>query len=70
MIKVGVSGCDTLRAQELVRVLVNHPDVELKWVSSPVQAGARVDHVVPGMVGDSDLTIVAEGPLDDVDLVF
>ena len=70
MIKVGVSGCDTLRAQELVRVLVNHPDVELKWVSSPVLAGARVDHVVPGLVGDSDLTVVAEGPLDEVDLVF
>lgn len=70
MIKVGVSGCDNLRAQELVRVLVNHPDVELKWVSSRTSVGMRLDSVVPGLVGDSDLMVVAAGALDDVDLVF
>ena len=70
MIKVGVSGCDTLRAQELLRVLVNHPDVELKWVSGRAQSGARVDTIVPGLIGESDLTVVAEEPLADVDLVF
>ena len=70
MIKVGVSGCDNLRAQELVRVLINHPDVELRWVSSRTGVGARVDSVVPGLMGESDLTVVAAGTLDDVDLVF
>ena len=70
MIKVGVSGCDTLRAQELLRVLVNHPDVELKWVSGRAQSGVRVDTIVPGLMGESDLTVVAEEPLADVDLVF
>ena len=29
MIKVGISGCDGLNAAELVRILINHPDVEL-----------------------------------------
>lgn len=70
MIKVGVSGCDTLRAQELLRVLVNHPDVELKWVSGRAQPGVRVDTIVPGLIGESDLTVVADEPLGDVDLVF
>ena len=70
MIKVGVSGCDTLRAQELLRVLVNHPDVELKWVSGQAHPGARVDTIVPGLIGESDLTVVADEPLDEVDLVF
>ena len=70
MIKVGVSGCDTLRAQELLRVLVNHPDVELRWVSGRAHPGVRVDKIVPGLIGESDLTVVAEEPLDEVDLVF
>lgn len=70
MIKVGVSGCDTLRAQELVRVLVNHPDVELRWVSDHGHAGMRLDQVVPGILGESDLEVVADGSLEDLDLVF
>ena len=70
MIKVGVSGCDNLRAHELVRVLVNHPDVELRWVSDHGHAGLRLDQVVPGILGESDLEVVADGSLDDVDLVF
>jgi N-acetyl-gamma-glutamyl-phosphate reductase len=70
MIKVGVSGCGNLQAQELVRVLVNHPDVELKWVSSHKHADMKLDRVVPGLMGESDLTVVAAGTLNDVDLVF
>ena len=70
MIKVGVSGCDTLRAHELVRVLVNHPDVELRRVSDPSHAGMRLDQVVPGLMGESDLAVVASGSIDDVDRVF
>lgn len=70
MIKAGVSGCDNLRAQELVRVLVNHPDVELKWVSAHSNVGSRLEVVIPGLMGESDLAVVAAGTLDDVDLVF
>lgn len=70
MIKVGVSGCDNLRAQELVRVLINHPDVELRWVSSRIGEGSRLDSIVPGLMGECDLAVVASGTLDDVDLVF
>ena len=70
MIKAGVSGCDNLRAQELVRVLINHPDVELKWVSARSNVGSRLETVIPGLMGESDLTLVAAGTLNDVDLVF
>ena len=70
MIEVGVSGCDNLRAAELVRVLINHPDVELKWVTGNCEAGTRLDYIVPGIMGECDLTVNPEGPLDDVDLVF
>lgn len=70
MIKVGIIGCRDLPDAELLRVLINHPDVELKWVQARNVAGTRLDRLVPGIVGECDLMAVAEGPLDDVDLVY
>lgn len=70
MIKVGIVGCGNLPAAELVRVLINHPDVELKWVQADGKQGTRIDRLVPGIIGECDLTAVAEGPLDAVDLVY
>ena len=70
MIKVGIIGCDNPRAAELVRVLINHPDVELMWVASNVSVGARLEHVVPGIVGECDLTVTGEVALDNVNLVY
>lgn len=70
MIKVSIIGCDNLRSAELVRVLINHPDVELKWVSSAHDEGARLDMIVPGIVGECDLVVNANAELADVDVVF
>lgn len=70
MIKVGIIGCDNVRAAELVRVLINHPDVELKWVTGTAPVDARLDSIVPGIVGECDLKIGRQGALDEVDLVY
>ena len=70
MIKVGIIGCTDVRAAELVRVLINHPDVEVRWVQDVNVAGVRVDHLVHGLVGECDLTVVNQGSLDEVDLVY
>lgn len=70
MIKVGVTGCDNLRAAELVRLLIHHPDVELVWALGALSAGMRLDRVVPGIVGECDLMVNPEGTLDTVDVVF
>lgn len=70
MIKVGIIGCDNPRAAELVRVLINHPDVELMWVASDYSAGTHLEHVVPGIVGECDLTVTGEVVLDNVNLVY
>ncbi len=71
MIKVGITGCDNLRTHELVRVLIHHPDVELRWVSGRSTAGERLDQVVHGIVGDCDLTVSAAPVAGDaVDVVF
>ena len=70
MIKVGIIGCEGLRAIELVRILINHPDVELQWVCDAGHRGVSLDRLVPGIVGESSLTVSDEGKLADVDLVY
>lgn len=70
MIKVGIVGCDNLQAAELVRILINHPDVELMWVIDAPRAGMRLDDIVPGIVGDTDLTVQAESRLDGIDVLY
>lgn len=70
MIKVGIIGCDNLRAAELVRVLINHPDVELMWASGDVAVGTRLEHVVPGIVGECDLSVNVGVTMENVDLVY
>ncbi len=70
MIKVGITGCETLRAAELTRVLINHPDVELRWAVGNVPPGTRLDSIVTGIVGECDLIANLEGPLDEVNVVF
>jgi len=70
MIDVGIIGCDNLRGCELVRILINHPDVELKWVTSSTGTGKRLDRLVPGIVGECDLVASPVGPLGEVDVAF
>ena len=60
MIKVGIVGCEGLGAAELVRILINHPDVELKWVTDAACDFTRLDRLVPGIVGESDLMVNTE----------
>lgn len=71
MIKVGITGCDNLRGAELVRILINHPDVELLWVktSSDTEPVPLVQ-VVPGIIGESDLIVNDPDAPTEVDVVF
>lgn len=70
MIKVGIVGCDHQRAAELVRILINHPDVELMWATGGCDAGTRLDSIVPGIIGECDLVVADEPALADVNLVY
>jgi N-acetyl-gamma-glutamyl-phosphate reductase len=70
MIKAGIIGGTGYTAGELVRLLVNHPEAELRWISSTSQAGKRVDSVHQGLTGDTDLVFSSSTPLDDIDVLF
>lgn len=70
MIKVGIEGGAGYTAGELIRLLVNHPEVELVFVHSTSNAGNPVQDVHEGLVGDTDLRFSDSCDLQAVDVLF
>lgn len=70
MIKAGIIGGAGYTAGELIRLLLNHPEVELGWIHSTSNAGNRIDSVHGGITGDTDMLFSGSHPLDEVDVVF
>lgn len=70
MIKVGITGGDSKVAGEIIRLLINHPDVDLKWIQSDRHVGARVSDVHQGLIGECDTEIVSAPCWDDIDVLF
>ena len=70
MIKVGIIGGAGYTAGELLRLLINHPEVEIAFVHSTSNAGHRIDEVHQGLLGDTDLVFSEQHPLDEIDLLF
>lgn len=70
MIKAGIIGGAGYTAGELIRLLLNHPDVELVWVNSTSNAGNAVSSVHQGLVGETDLHFTSETDFETIDVVF
>ncbi len=70
MIKVGIVGGAGYTAGELLRLLVNHPDVEIVFINSSSHAGCPITDVHEGLYGDTDLTFTDQLPLDAIDCLF
>jgi len=72
MIKVGIVGGTGYTGVELMRLLAQHPGVELMAVTSRGEAGVAVADVFPNLRGRVDLkfTDPAKSPLSDCDVVF
>ena len=70
MIRVGIIGAAGYTAGELIRILVNHPDVEIAWAQSSSNAGNKVYDVHEGLLGDTELTFCSEVDLEGADVVF
>ena len=70
MIKAGIIGGAGYTAGELIRLLLNHPDVELVWVNSTSNAGNAVSSVHQGLVGETDLHFTSETDFEAIDVVF
>ena len=70
MVKVGIIGGAGYTAGELIRLLINHPAVEIAFVHSTSNAGNAVSDVHGGLVGETDLRFSAEYDLTAVDVLF
>lgn len=70
MKRVGIIGGAGYTAGELLRILINHPEVEIAWVHSTSNAGKPVSDVHEGLIGDTDLVFAETFDLNAVDAVF
>lgn len=57
-------------AGELVRLLINHPDIDIMWINSTRCAGRRVCDVHHGLIGETDLRFSPTADLDSIDVLF
>ncbi len=70
MIKVGIVGGAGYTAGELIRLLINHPDVEIVFINSSSNAGNLITDVHGGLYGETDMHFTSELPLDSIDCLF
>lgn len=70
MIRVGIIGGAGYTAGELIRLLINHPEVEIIFVHSESNAGNPLTQVHVGLVGETEMKFSAEAPLDKIDCLF
>ena len=70
MVRVGIIGGAGYTAGELLRVLLNHPDVEISFINSSSNAGKRISDVHQDLIGETELQFTNDFPFDKIDLLF
>jgi len=69
MIKAGIIGGAGYTAGELIRLLLNHPEVELDFIYSTSNAGNEIQEVHRDLLGDTDMKFIGNvNP--DIDVLF
>ncbi len=53
MIKAGIIGGAGYTAGELIRLLINHPDVDIKFINSSSNAGNKITDVHEGAIAST-----------------
>ena len=69
-VKVGILGAAGYTGGELIRLLLNHPQVEIVFANSESNAGNPVSEVHEGLVGECELRFCLNYPFDKVEVVF
>lgn len=71
MIDTVILGASTRKAGELIRLLINHPDVNIINLTDATTSGVHVSNIHHGLIGETDLAVTHSLPsLSDVDLLF
>ncbi|WP_244883927.1 NAD-dependent epimerase/dehydratase family protein [Niastella koreensis] len=72
-VKVGIIGGAGYTGGELLRLLINHPHVEIAFINSKSNAGNPISQVHADLIGETDLTFSDDlSALSDgsVDVIF
>ena len=69
MIKAGIVGGAGYTGGELIRILLNHPDVSLRFVHSTSNAGKFLYQVHADLIGETNL-VFSDCLSDDIDVLF
>jgi len=72
-ISVGIVGASGFTGAELLRLLVNHPNMKVRAVTGATQAGSKVADLYPSLApayGDLTYAKYEDAGLDELDLVF
>ncbi len=70
MIKVGILGAAGYTGGELIRLLLNHPYVDIVFAHSESNSNNFVSDIHEGIYGETDLHFTDEMPFEQVDVVF
>lgn len=70
MIKIGIEGAGAAEAGELIRLLINHPDVKLDQICQPEYAGRPVTDIHHGLQGETRLVFCNRLDTDSLDVIF
>ena len=70
MVKIGIIGGAGYTAGELLRILLNHPQAEIKFVQSSSNAGNLVSDVHVDLLGETNLEFTNKMPFSEVDVIF
>jgi len=68
-IKAGIIGGAGYTGGEMLRILINHPNVEIAFVNSTSNAGNLISDVHTDLIGDTDLRFVSDIP-QDINVLF
>lgn len=70
-LQAGIIGAAGYTGGELIRLLINHPNVEIAFAQSGSNGGNLVSKVHTDLLGETDLEFVAEHPdLNTIDVLF
>lgn len=69
-IKVGIIGGAGYTAGELIRILINHPQVQIVFVNSKSNAENKLSDVHTGLIGETEMLFTDELPFNKVDVLF
>ncbi len=70
MIKVDIYGAENIKAGELIRILVNHPEIEFMNLYAPGMEGVPVSKIHHGLIGEMPLTFSSRPVSEKCDVLF